>query len=96
MSTPPLAPRSSLWSIIAVWVVSAVAGIVIGFVVPPGHRAEWLTIALGGAIIVSFAVQLAPGRPEGFIRRVALSVVGALFVLGIIGIVFGLATVATV
>jgi hypothetical protein len=96
VSTPPLVPRSSLGGIIGVWVAAAIAGIAVGLFAPLGWRAAWLTIVLGAVIIASFAVQLAVGRPDGFLRRVAMSTVGSLFVLGIIAIAFGLAAMVPV
>jgi hypothetical protein len=96
VSNPPLAPRSTLGSIIGVWVAAAIAGVLVGIFAPLGWRAAWLTIVLGAVIIVAFAVQLAVGRPEGFLRRVAMSTVGSLLVLGVIGIAFGLAGVVPV
>jgi hypothetical protein len=96
MSTPPLVPRSTLGGIVGVWAAAAVAGVAVGIFAPPGWRAAWLTIVLGAVIIASFAVQLAVGRPDGFLRRVAMSTAGSLLVLGIVGIVFGLASIVPV
>tara|TARA_B100000378_G_scaffold219736_1_gene183055 strand:+ start:312 stop:611 length:300 start_codon:yes stop_codon:yes gene_type:complete len=93
MSTPPLAPRSTLGGVIAVWIVAAVAGVSIGLFVPSEWRAAWLPLALGGCLILAFAVQLGYGRPHRFIQRVAASVVGALLILGVISLGFGLAAV---
>jgi len=78
-------------TIVAVWVVAAVIGVVIGVFVDVGSRAEWLAVALGGCLILAFAVQLWIGRSHGFIQRVAASTLGALVVLGIISLGFGLA-----
>ena len=96
MSTPPLVPRSTLGAVIAVWAAAAIAGIAVGIFALPGWRAAWLTIVLGAVIIASFAVQLAVGRPDGFLRRVAMSTIGSLLVLGIIGIAFGLTSIVPV
>ena len=57
MSTPPLAPRSTFGGVIAVWIVAAVAGVSIGLFVPSEWRAAWLPLALGGCLILAFAVQ---------------------------------------
>ncbi|MDZ8171921.1 hypothetical protein [Microbacterium xanthum] len=93
MSTPPLAPRSTFGGVVAVWIVAAVVGVAIGLFVPSEWRAAWLPVALGGCLILSFAVQLSYGRPHRFIQRVASSVVGALVILGVISLGFGLAGV---
>ncbi len=96
MSTPPLAPRAALGGVITVWAVAAVAGVVAGVLAPQGGRALWLAIVLAGCVILSFAIQLASGRPEGFIRRVGIGSIGALLVLGVIGVGFGLAAIVAV
>ena len=96
MATPELAPRGTMSGIVAVWIAAAVAGVVIGIVVPLQWRAAWLTLALGGALVLSFGVQLWYGRSQRFIQRVAASVLGALVVLGVISAGFGLASLVPV
>lgn len=93
MATPELAPRSALGGLIAVWVAAAVAAIAVGLFVGPEWRAAWLTIGLGGCIVLAFAVQLRVGRSQGFIHRAAASVLGAMIVMGVISLGFGLAAV---
>ena len=60
---------------------------------PADSRAAWLAVGLGGCLILAFAIQLWAGRSQGFTQRVAASILGALFVLGIISLGFGLATI---
>jgi|TARA_B100000408_G_scaffold47661_2_gene36647 hypothetical protein len=93
MSTPPLAPRSTFGGVVAVWIVAAIVGIAIGLFVPAEWRAAWMPVGLGGCLILAFAVQLSYGRSYRFIQRVAASVVGALLILGVISLGFGLASV---
>ncbi|MFJ4161219.1 hypothetical protein [Microbacterium testaceum] len=95
MSTPDLAPRRTFGGVVAVWVLAAVAGVLIGLFAPGPWRAQWITVALGGCIIVAFAVQLWYGRSQAFIQRMALSSVGAMVVLGIITAGFGLAALVS-
>ncbi|WP_258027483.1 hypothetical protein [Microbacterium sp. BH-3-3-3] len=52
-----------------------------------------MTVALGGCLIVAFAIQLWYGRSQAFIQRMALSALGALLVLGIVTAGFGLASI---
>lgn len=96
MSAPHLAPdddvRGGLRSVFALWALAAVVAIAIGAIAPPDWRAAWMPVGMAGCIIVAFAVQLALGRPHGFIERVAASVLGALVVMGLIGLGLGLAT----
>ncbi|WP_345799871.1 hypothetical protein AAIB33_10270 [Microbacterium sp. AZCO] len=93
MAAPALAPRRATGGIVAVWVVAAVLGLAIGLFVPADWRAAWLVVGLGGCLVVAFGVQLAYGRSQGFIQRVAISILGALVVLGVISLGFGLASI---
>lgn len=96
MTAPDLAPPRTLGGIILVWVVAAVASVLIGVLAPEPWRAAWMPIGLGVCLIVAFAVQLWHGRSHGFIQRVAISVLGAMLVMGFIGIGFGLSTLFSV
>lgn len=93
VTTPELAPRRTIGGVIAIWVIAALAAIAVGVFVPPADRAVWLLIALGGCLILSFAVQLAYGRSQQFTQRVAASSLGALVVMGIVSLGFGLAAI---
>lgn len=79
--------------IVAVWILAAVAAVVIGVLATPDWRAAWLGVALGGCLIVAFAVQLWSGRSHGFTERVAASIFGAVVVMGVISLGFGLAAI---
>jgi len=91
MAGTALAPRRATGGVVSVWVAAAVAGLVIGLFVPAEWRAAWLVVAMGGCLALAFVVQLAYGRSQGYIQRVAISVLGALLVMGIISLGFGLA-----
>lgn len=93
MTAPELAPRRTFGGVVAVWVIAALIGIAIGIFVPAGLQATWLTVGLGGCLIVSFAIQLWFGRSQGFTERVAAGVLGALLVMGVISLGFGLASI---
>lgn len=93
VATPELAPRRTFGGVVAVWIAAAVAAIAIGAFVQPDGRGAWLTVALGGSILLSFALQLAYGRSQGFTQRVAASTLGALLVMGVISLGFGLAAI---
>lgn len=93
MATPELAPRRTFGGVIAVWVFAAVLGVAIGVFVSEEWRAAWLTVGVGGCLVLAFAVQLWFGRSQGFTERVAASVLGALLVMGVISLGFGLAAV---
>lgn len=91
MSTPPpLAPRSPLIGLSIVWLAAAFIAVAICLFAPTESRAVWLSIGLGMSVIISFAVQVAVGRAQGFITRMAASVAGALVLMGVISGIFWL------
>ena len=75
------------------WVTAALVGIAIGLFAPAEWRAAWLTVGLGGCLVVAFGIQLWFGRSQGFTERVAASTLGALLVLGVISLGFGLSSI---
>lgn len=93
VTVPPLAPRRTFGGVIAVWLVAALIGISIGLFVPAEWRPAWLTVGLGGCLVLGFAIQLWFGRSQGFTERVAASVLGALLVLGFISLGFALSSI---
>ncbi|WP_336646473.1 hypothetical protein [Microbacterium sp. USHLN186] len=95
MSEPVIAPRNAFYGVAAVWVAALVIAVTLGIVLPEDLRIGWLLIAFGAMVLVSFAVQLAYGHAQGFIVRVAGSVLGALAVMGLVSAGFGLAALAT-
>lgn len=92
MTTPELAPRRPFGGIVAVWAFAAVAGIAVALFVPSPWHATWMTLALAASVILTFAIQLAYGRVQRFIQRVALSSLGALLVLGVISVAVALSS----
>ena len=93
VAVPELAPRRTMGGIVSVWVVAAIIGIVIGVLVGDDARAAWLAVGLGGCLVLAFAIQLWSGRSQGFTQRVAASILGALVVMGILSLGFGLAAI---
>ncbi|MCK8478693.1 hypothetical protein [Microbacterium aurugineum] len=91
MTEPALAPRNAFVGVIVVWAAAFVATVAIGIFVPEEWRVPWMLVAFGGVVLLSFAVQLWYGRTQGFIFRVASSVIGALMLMGLISVGFGLA-----
>ncbi len=91
MSEPALAPRNALGGVVVVWAAALIAAIAIGIFVPQEWRVPWLLVGFGGAVLLSFAVQLWYGQVKGFIFRVAVSTIGALVLLGVVSAAFGLA-----
>lgn len=95
MSEPALAPRNAFVGVLVVWAVAFVASIAVGIFVPEEWRVPWLLVAFGGIVLLSFAVQLWYGRTQGFIFRVSGSTIGALLLMGVISVGFGLAALVT-
>ncbi|WP_169581035.1 hypothetical protein [Microbacterium thalassium] len=93
MAVPELAPRRTFGGIVAVWIAAAVIGVLVGLFAGDAWRAQWLAVGLGGCLILSFAIQLWSGRSQGFTQRVAASALGALVVMGVISLGFGLAAI---
>ncbi|MFT4136483.1 hypothetical protein [Microbacterium sp.] len=96
MSVPELAPRRTFGGVVAVWIAAAVLAVAIGIIAPPDWRAAWMAVGLGGCLFLSFVVQLSYGVVAGFIERVAAGILGALLVMGFIGVGFGLSTLFAV
>lgn len=91
MTEPALAPRNAFVGVVVVWAAAFVATVAIGIFVPEEWRAPWMLVGFGGVVLLSFAVQLWYGRTQGFIFRVASSIIGALLLMGLISVGFGLA-----
>ena len=88
MSESENLPQSLRWtSILAVWGAAVVFAVVIGVVSEPHAYASWLALALAGCVIGALGAQLATQKKEGFVDRLAASVVGAFVILGIGGAV---------
>jgi CDP-diglyceride synthetase len=93
MTVPELAPRRTVWGVLAVWIVAALTGVAIGIFVPEDWRAAWLIVALGACVVLSFGIQLWYGRSQEFLVRVAASALGAMLVMAVISAGFGLAAI---
>lgn len=91
MSEPALAPRNAFVGVIVVWAAALLAAVAIGIFVPEVWRVSWLLVGFGGAVLLSFALQLWYAQTKGFIFRVAVSAIGAIVLLGIVSAAFGLA-----
>ena len=92
MTVPGLAPRGGLGGIAGAWGAGAIFAVTIGLVAPAEGRAAWMAVGLAACLVLAFVIQLAQGHAEGFLRRVAASVLGAMVVMGLIGVGLGLAS----
>lgn len=96
MSTPELVPRHRLRGVIAVWVAALVISVLVALFAPESQVMLWMLLGMGGCFALAFAIQLWGGHAEGFIERVAASVVGALLLLGAVSLVVAMVSLARV
>jgi hypothetical protein len=81
-------PAGPLWelqvgTVLPVWVLSALAALLIGFLSGPGQYPTWAAIALAAAVLVTFCIQLATLTKEGFVLRTMASIGGSLAILAL-------------
>jgi len=62
-----------LSSVLPVWVLSLAGAIVIAVALPRDQYLTWVAIVLAGAVILTFLIQLALRRKEGFVVRAMAS-----------------------
>lgn len=72
-----------LWSVLPVWVLSLAGAIVIALTTTGDDYLIWIPIVLAGAIIVTFAIQLATQRSEGFVSRAMASIGVSIIILAV-------------
>jgi hypothetical protein len=92
---PALAPRSPLVGLVVTWAVAAVGAILIGIFAPDANLMTWYIIGFGICVLLSFGVQLIRAETHGFILRVAAGSLGALLVMGVVSVGFGVASLYT-
>lgn len=68
------------------WGVAAVAGVLVTLFAD-AQRAEWLVLAVGVSVLVTFALQLGTAQREGFISRLAFSISGSVLVIALIDVI---------
>ena len=71
-------------SIVTVWLLTAVGGVLVATLTPRGEYFTWIPIVLAGAIILTFCIQLAIQRKEGFVSRVMASIGVSVVILAIV------------
>ena len=68
-------------SVLPVWILVVAATIAVALTSPGFQFFTWLSIVLAGAIVLTFCVQLAIRRKEGFNGRLNLSVGGSFVIV---------------
>ena len=72
-----------LASIVPVWILVALATVLVASTTEGREFFVWLPIVLGASIILTFCIQLSLRRKEGFNGRLTLSTAGALVIVAV-------------
>lgn len=78
-------------SALPVWILVVVATIIVALTSPGYEFLTWLPIVLAAAIILTFCVQLAIRRKEGFNGRLNLSAGGSFVIVAVAALILWLA-----
>lgn len=70
-----------LWSVVPVWVAVLLAAVAVAIVGTGDDYLVWLPLVFAGAVVVTFGVQLATGRTEGYVTRATASIGVSLLIL---------------
>lgn len=74
-------------SIVPVWILVAIATVVVAIATPGFEFFTWLPIVLAASIVLTFCIQLSLRRREGFNGRLNLSAGGALVIVAVAALV---------
>jgi lysylphosphatidylglycerol synthetase-like protein (DUF2156 family) len=70
------------WKTIAtVWLLAIVGAILTIFLASSATAINWISLTLAVSILVTLALQIATGTKEGYVKRVTLSITGAIVIL---------------
>jgi len=72
-----------LWSVVPVWAAVLLAAVAIAIVGTGDEYLMWLPLVFAGAVLVTFGIQLATGRPEGYVTRATASIGVSLLILAV-------------
>jgi len=78
-------------SVLPVWILVLAATITVALVTPVDQFFTWLSIVLAASIILTFCVQLAIRRKEGFNGRLSLSASGSFLIVAVAALILWLA-----
>ncbi|MCJ0701620.1 hypothetical protein FRIG_10840 [Frigoribacterium faeni] len=70
-------------TIIPVWLAAVVAAVLIVVIAPRDEAFTWLSLSLGGLIVLTFVLQLAASQKDGLVSRTMLALCGSLVVLAV-------------
>ncbi|WP_104083657.1 hypothetical protein [Cryobacterium sp. Y11] len=70
------------WRTIAtVWLLAIIGAILTGVLATPASALGWIGLTLAGCTLVTLGLQIATGTKEGYVKRVTLSITGAMVIL---------------
>ena len=79
------------WKTIAtVWVLAIVGAIVTLLFAPTASEISWIGLSLAVCTLVTLGLQLATGTKEGYVKRVTLSITGAIVILVVATVIVAL------
>lgn len=78
------------WSVVAVWLAALLGIAGVGALADPARQLTWTPILLLVLICLSCVLQLLLQESAGFLRRMSLSLVGALAILALGSLVLAL------
>jgi ABC-type uncharacterized transport system permease subunit len=70
-------------SVVPVWILSLLAVVAVGVLVPASSFLVFLPVVLGLALVVTFGIQLLVPVRKGFVDRVSASLAGAVLILAL-------------
>ena len=89
---PATSGRKLFGTVIIVWVLSAIAAVIVVVAYPPATRVEALFVTLGLTVLATFVMQLIVGQRPGMVTRLAATLLGAFIIYGVAALTAGLAT----
>ena len=83
-----MAPQ--LRTAIPVWVASLTAAVLIGTLAPAEEYLSLVPLAMAGAVLLTFVIQIATAQKKGLVDRIMVSFGGVVVILGAATLVLGL------
>lgn len=78
-------------SIVPVWLLAVVGAVLVGVLTTGDAVYAWLAIVLAACVIVTFVIQLAIQRTEGYVTRAMASIGASVVILAVATGVFAVA-----
>jgi predicted phage tail protein len=68
---------------VPVWILVLIGIVLVAVLAAPSDHFKWLSIVLGGAVVVSFIIQLAIPQKAGLVSRMMASIGGSIILLAV-------------